>query len=256
MVKSHWLNNERASIIHPLYSISMKLGKYRVAKPILDTANYCDFKLRFRDGFGDRYVMRDMLKRGYYVKIPKNPKTVIDIGAHIGPFALAAIRAGAEKVYAFEPEEFNYELLCHNIKINGYENRVECIKLGVGAPGQAKLYIHPSNSGGSSTYLGLVKGLEASKYQTINIISIHDVFKNYNIKYCDLLKVDCEGSDADILNELDEYLIDRIGQISVEIHDRSLVNGFIDKLKKWYETECTNLGERRGGNGWVFRKKR
>ncbi len=233
---------------------SIKPDKFRVEKTILDTEDYCGFKLRFRNDFADRYVMRDMLKRDY-TKIPKNPKTVIDIGAHIGLFTLAAFRSGAEKVYAFEPEEFNFELLCHNIKINGYEDRVNCIKLGVGTPGQAKLYIHPKNSGASSIYLDADKALETSKFQTIDIISIHDVFKNYNINYCDILKIDCEGSDRDILNELDEDLVTRIGQISVEIHDRSLIKGFVEKLNKWYDAECTNLRRRGGGNAWVFRKK-
>jgi len=233
---------------------SMKSDNFRVEKTIVDTEDYCGFKLRFRDDFADRYIMRDMLKRNY-AKIPKNPKTVIDIGAHIGLFTLASIRAGAKKVYAFEPEESNYELLCHNIKINGYEDRVNCIKLGVGAVGQTKLYIHPKNSGASSIYLDADKALEAGKYQVINIISIHDVFKNYDINYCDILKIDCEGSDRDILNELDEDLVSRIGQISVEIHDRSLIEGFVEKLKKWYAAECTNLGRRGGGNAWVFRKK-
>lgn len=234
----------------------MKANVYRAVKTIIDIEDYCGFKLRYRKDSGDGFVMRDMLKRDYYIKIPKNPKIVIDIGAHIGPFALAAVRAGAEKVYAFEPEEYNYELLCHNIKINGYEDRVECIQLGVGAPGQVKLYNHPSNTGGSSIYLSADKRLDAYNYQTISIISIHDVFKKYNIQYCNLLKVDCEGSDRDILNELDEYLVEKIGQISVEIHDRSLIDGFVDKLKKWYEAECTNSGERGGGNGWVFRRKK
>ena len=234
--------------------ILSKSNEFRVKKTILDTEDYCGFKLRFRDDFADRYVMRDMFKRNY-ARIPKNPKTVIDIGAHIGLFTLAAIRAGAEKVYAFEPEEFNYELLCHNIKINGHNDRVDCIKLGVGTAGQAKLYIHPNNSGASSIYLDADKALEASKYQIINIISIHDVFKNYDISYCDILKIDCEGSDRDILNELDENLVNRIGQISVEIHNRSLIVGFVDKLKRWYDAECTNLDRRGGGNAWVFKKK-
>lgn len=238
-----------------LNTLGIKSDEFRVQKTVLETKDYCGFKLRFRDDFADRYIMRDMLKRDY-TRIPKDPKTVIDIGAHIGLFTLAAIRAGAKKIFAFEPEEFNYELLCHNMKINGYEDRVDCINLGVGTAGQSKLYIHPANSGASSIYLAADKRLESDKYQIINLISIRDVFKNYGIKYCDLLKIDCEGSDKDILNDLDEDLIGRIGQISVEIHDRSLIEAFVEKLKKWYEAECTNLGARGGGgNAWVFRKK-
>jgi FkbM family methyltransferase len=233
----------------------MRSNNFRIVKPILDTNNYCGFKLRFRDGFADRYIMRDMLKRNYG-NIPQNPKTVIDIGAHIGLFTLAAIRAGAEKIYAFEPEISNFEILCHNIKINGYEERVICIKKGVGAPGETKLYIHPTNSGGSTTYLTLYKDLNSNNYQKIDIISIHDVFDLYNIKYCELLKLDCEGSERDIINEFDYCLASKTGQIYVEIHDKKLIEELVKKLREWYEAECTNPGGHKGGNAWVFTQKR
>lgn len=231
----------------------MKSSNYRIKKPIIDTDNYYGFKLRYRDGFGDRYVMRDMFKRDYG-RIPQKPKTVIDIGAHIGLFSLTAIRAGAEKIYAFEPEIFNYELLSHNMKINGLEDKVLCINKGIGTRGQAKLYIHPINSGGSSTYLGLAKDLTPQNYQIVNLISIRDIFDNYNIKYCDLLKIDCEGSERDIINDLDDDLTSKIEQISLEIHDMQLIESSVEKLKKWYSAECTNLGSRSGKTAWVFRK--
>lgn len=233
----------------------MKSGNYRISKTIIDTDNYCGFKLRYRDAFADRYVMRDMLGRDY-ARIPPNPKIVIDIGAHIGLFTLAAIRVGAKKIYAFEPEASNYEILCHNMKINGYANRVMCINKGVGTPGEAKLFIHPTNSGGSSTYTGLYKGLDLENYQTINLISIHDVFNIYDIKYCDLLKSDCEGSERDIIDELDEALINKIGQVSVEFHDRKLIDKYVNRLRKWYQdVECTNREQGyKGGTAWVFKR--
>lgn len=231
----------------------MKSGKYRIAKPIIDNENYCGFKIRHRDAYGDRYSMRDMLKRDY-TKIPSNPKTVIDIGAHIGMFSLAAIRSGAEKIYAFEPEASNFEILCHNMKINGFEKRVTCVNKGVGKAGKAKLYIHPFNGGGSSTYT-LDNRLDVNNYQIVDLISISDVFDNYNIRYCDVLKLDCEGSERDILNDLDEDFISKIGQISVEIHDSTLIGGIVTKFSKWYSAECMNLESRSKGNAWVFKKR-
>jgi FkbM family methyltransferase len=232
----------------------MESNNYRVVKPILDTDNYCGFKIRYRKDFSDRYIMIDMLKRNYGNIFP-NPKTVIDIGAHIGLFTLAAMRAGAEKVFAFEPEVSNYELLCHNIKVNGFGKKVKCIKMGVGTRGKAKLYIHQNNSGGSSTDISIDKRLNPDNFQIIDVISIHDVFDSYKIKFCDLLKLDCEGSEKNIINEIDEALAGKIGQISVEFHYTNLIDEFVDKLSKWYKAECTNPGIHKGGNAWVFTRK-
>jgi len=274
----------------------MRPNNYRVVKPILDTDNYCGFKLRFRDGFADRFIMRDMLKRNYG-NIPPNPKVVIDIGAHIGLFTLAAIRSGAEKIYAFEPEASNFELLCHNMEINGYKERVICINKGVGIPGKAKLYIHPTNSGGSSSDLAESESLNPDNYQVIDIISIHQVFDLYDmklpnltvgvsspsassgakslrsensfatptglrsvysrrgIKYCDLLKIDCEGAEKDIINEFDDDLAKKIGQITVEFHYRNLMDELIVKLSKWYKAECINKTSHKGGYAWLFKPK-
>lgn len=227
------------------------MNNYRVVKPLIDVRDYCGFKLRFRDGFADRFVLRDVLKRdNAYARLAPNAKTVIDIGAHIGMFSLAAVNLGAEKVYAFEPEESNYELLCHNIKINGLENRVVCVNKGVGFPGETKLFIHPTNSGGSSTLIEINKDLNQQNYQTVEIISIHDVFRDYKIEHCDLVKIDCEGNEKDIINDLDDGLARKIDQLSIEFHDIELVNKLILRLQKWYRARCVNPGKY--GNSWIF----
>ena len=51
---------------------------------------------------------------------------VVDIGSNIGYYTLIAakILGSSGKVYAFEPEPNNYELLLKNIEVNGYTNIV------------------------------------------------------------------------------------------------------------------------------------
>jgi len=223
------------------------MSEYRVNKRINKDIEYYGFKFRTRRNFFDKKIIEEVLSGRTNYFLPENPKIIIDIGANIGAFSLLAAKAGAE-VYAFEPEKFNYEVLCHNVEINGYSNRIHSINLGVGASGEAKLYLHEKNSGAPSSYLTTSRDLEELKYQTVNFISIHDVFNHYKIDYCDVLKLDCEGSEKDIIGDLDNILFDKIGQIDVEFH--GLGKWLRRKLRRWYKKE--------EGTGhpklWVFKK--
>ena len=206
------------------------------------------FKMRTRRHFFDDRIIRACLdeSRDIY-RMPKEPKCIIDVGANIGCISLIAARRGAN-VFAFEPYSENYETLKHNVEVNGYADKINCIKLGVGKPGPTKLYIHPSNSGAVSCYLNQ-GGLDENVYEDIDVISIQDVFYKYDIAYCDLLKLDCESSENDIIRDLDDRLVARIGQISLEFHDKKLIPELLEILSKWYIPENTKRYE------WTFRKK-
>lgn len=206
-----------------------------------------DFILKTRVNYYDEKIINDELSDIY--KIPDNPKIVIDIGSHIGITSLMVAKKGAKIIYAFEPNNFNFEILQYNVKVNGFQDKIHCIKKGVGKPNKkVKLYIHPSMSGTHSTYL-TQKGLTIDNYEEIEIISIKDVFKNYNIEHCSLLKMDCEGSEEDIIMDFDDELANKINQISLEFHNKKIIQYLVDKLSKWYTSKNTHRYE------WVFRKK-
>ena len=77
---------------------------------------------------------------------------VLDIGANIGYYSLIAARiVGREgKVYAFEPEPRNYELLVKNIDLNGYSNVVPIQKAISNRCGKVELFIDRVNLGAHS----------------------------------------------------------------------------------------------------------
>jgi len=209
---------------------------------------FAGFKIRTRYYYCDHSVVREILGNEDSYRLPNNPKLVVDIGANIGLVSLVMARRGAE-VYAYEPESDNYETLLHNVWVNGYGERVRCIREAVGNPKNTKLYVHPKASGCTSFFTDFIGGFDG-EYQTVKTVSIHDVFKDKG--YCDLLKIDCEGSEKDIINDFDDGLAGKVGQISVEIHDKKLLPGLVEKLSKWYDAECT---DNKKGRIYIFKKK-
>ena len=87
-------------------------------------------------------------------KLLKPGMNCIDIGANLGYYAVRMAREvgpGGGKVFAFEPDNFSYELLERNIKENRAEEIVTAFHLAAGgATAEATLYRHPNpvNFGG------------------------------------------------------------------------------------------------------------
>lgn len=223
----------------------------KVDRPYLPDKNIFGFKMRTRRRYYDDKILNEELdpEKNIY-RIPENPKVVIDIGAHIGGTALWAAKAGAI-VFAFEPELYNFETLKYNVRRNRLHESIHCFNLGVGKPGRAKLFVHWNASGTTSTYPHHFKGKEnEALHQVASFISLRDVFNNYNIDHCDLLKMDCEGSEEDIIRELDDEMVSKIDQISVELHQlRSVRHELVTILHQWYDSENPKKHE------WIFRKK-
>jgi FkbM family methyltransferase len=207
----------------------------KINHPILPDKEFFGYKIRTRKKFFDEKIINSTLdeSRDIY-QIPRDAKVVIDVGANIGCVSLRAARHGAA-VYAFEPELYNFETLCYNVKINNLSDKIECMNLGVGNPGEAKLFMHPYNSGAMSSREQNSRRQIIDNPEICNFISIKDVFNDYNIGYCDFLKLDCEGSEEEIIRDLDDDLVKKIGQISVEFHGGRIIRKeMLAKLSKWF----------------------
>jgi FkbM family methyltransferase len=75
--------------------------------------------------------------------------TAVDVGAHLGHFALALAASGFDEVHAFEPIPDMYRRLQHNLELNArLADRVIAHPLGVSdAPGSAAFTVRPDSPG-------------------------------------------------------------------------------------------------------------
>jgi len=132
---------------------------------------------------------------------------VVDVGANIGYYTvLLADKVGKNgKVYAFEPDKTNFEILVKNIKENNLEN-VVAVNAGVGSKSETKiLYKSKENLGDHKLYEThppcghppLKKGGQNDlDEELIKIIKLDDYFKNIKI---DLMKVDTQGWEPEVI---------------------------------------------------------
>jgi FkbM family methyltransferase len=142
---------------------------------------------------------------------------IIDIGAHIGFFAIyTALRFPHVKIHSFEPFPENYELLQQNLERNGITN-VRTYPLGVSGSGRPlEMVTNPQNSGHSTCYS---RTLEYDRTTGIPSTTLDHIFDSLGVDKCKLLKIDCEGSEYEIL--FSARSLAKIEYLSGEFHQNA-----------------------------------
>jgi FkbM family methyltransferase len=131
------------------------------------------------------------------------PDLIIDVGANIGSFTCLAARLHPNaKVYAFEPQHDIANILRSNLQINGI-TEVDVIVSPVTRDGRTVQFWTQAGSGSSSICLSANSGATEMRSVTLDRIPFRQ-FQNA------FVKLDCEGSEAEIL----EWLCDNADSLS------------------------------------------
>lgn len=159
-------------------------------------------------------------------------KTILDIGANHGLATIILAKQNPNsKVYCFEPNSKLYEIILVNIKDNELQNVVAYNK-AVNS-NKSLFLIENAKVSGAST-VGYDKTQMENFYRNYGIsqveiecISIDEFLSEEKIDNIFLMKIDCEGSEFDILTKSELLFKDiKIENIVGEFHDLSY---FYDK---------------------------
>lgn len=133
--------------------------------------------------------------------IAEAPATVIDVGAHIGGFCLLARELwSATRVVACEADPENFELLERHTR----SRAIEAVQAAIVGDDVREVEFNcvvdkvTGNSGGGSC----VRIEPGSRKRRVPALSIVKLWNLKTIASCDLLKLDCEGSEMSILRAL------------------------------------------------------
>lgn len=138
-------------------------------------------------------------------------RTVIDIGANIGTFALIAAELGAKQIFAVEPVKDTFNTLLSNIVRTGHACIIPLKKVVTDKSGETFNISLKSNSGHNSMYN------ITDTFETVPTITLHDLMQKTSDDNI-LLKVDCEGAEYDILLSASVEDMNRINKVILEIH--------------------------------------
>ncbi|MGI0058014.1 MAG: FkbM family methyltransferase [Nitrosarchaeum sp.] len=134
----------------------------------------------------------------------KQGDVVIDIGANIGYFTLifAKLVGDKGKVFAFEPDPTNFELLKKNVEINGYKNVVLEQKALSDNQGKMMLSLNKVNTAGHQLDF---KNEKSSNSVEVDVLSLDKYFSKHIIDI-NFIKMDVEGAESNIIQGMTNIL--------------------------------------------------
>lgn len=154
----------------------------------------------------------------------------LDVGANIGNHALSISRY-VDKMVAFEPITFVYDVLCKNIKANALTN-IDVYNLALSASNEEKdILINMSGNIGNST---LESKDSEDKFAVAKIKAVKgdDFFKLKDITDISMIKIDVEGHELHVLEGLKEIIRDNRPFIELEWNNKNVINGFNQFFRK------------------------
>lgn len=164
------------------------------------------------------FLFFEIFANGCYRKCVRLPDAgvIVDIGANVGAFVLdCAIRRPNLTFMAYEPNPVAFQQLARNVDINQLGTRVQLFNEAVsGTGGELRMWCSGSSLESSLTppaHAG------AGEWKTVHAVPLSRVVQRAG--RIALLKIDAEGSEADILEDADA--LRHVAAVVGEHHDRT-----------------------------------
>ncbi|HYT37778.1 MAG TPA: FkbM family methyltransferase [Ktedonobacteraceae bacterium] len=187
---------------------------------------------------------------------------VVDVGAHVGVFAIFAASMTYNKVYAFEPFPSNYEILAKTVAINGLKQIIPQQAAVSDKVGTAVLQLSPISS--TRHFLSDSKILQTLEdYQTrsesfpfakvmpgelkdtleVPTVTLPEIMDKNHIEQIGFLKLNCEGAEGLILNATPIKYLKKIRQIYLHFHKHLSPTDPNEMRKRLEESGLTTILE-------------
>jgi len=179
----------------------------------------------YRSGSADPFVLYQVLlksgkKAEYYLPPAVRPKIILDIGSNIGASIIYFHRQFPDaKIFGFEPHSDTFRILQKNV---AHLPGVMVFNYGLGATHQRiavradNVNFGAFNTGGRFKDRG-----HPSATVECEVRRLDDVLREIGIAQVDLIKIDCEGAEADVFSTLPAEILNHCQWIVGEFHDHT-----------------------------------
>src|SRR5205085_4521383 len=191
----------------------------------LDRLRWSGRDIFYRSGSADPFVLYQVLlksgkKAEYYLPPAVRPKIILDIGSNIGASIIYFHRQFPDaKIFGFEPHPDTFRILQKNV---AHLPGVMVFNYGLGASHQ-RITVRADNVNfGAFNTRGSFKdrGHPAAPVEC-EVRRLDDVLRELDIEQIDLIKIDCEGAEADVFSTLPDEILKHCQWIVGEFHDHT-----------------------------------
>lgn len=191
---------------------------------------------------------------------------VLDVGGHIGSFGAKVKELWPDaKVIAFEPNPESSHLYQQNVEAMivpyavSYDAGKTCLADDVECPGSGVL-IKPDDLRSDGTFLTDAASFAGREHRIsvkgVKTVTLEQVLKGFEGQI-DLLKLDCEGSEIDILQNLSDGIAQKVKRIVGEYHYGAGFQAFANLVKaKFPDFEVIQTREYTSSRGGFAASKR
>ena len=184
--------------------------------------------------------MADVYEIDALVKMLPARPVVIDIGANAGFFDIQLLsKIDRATIYAYEPMPANVQTLRHTLQQNPrLERSVRLFQMAVTGLPLDHLDLFAEAEENNQVVASMFAGFNENNTRTITVpcITLTDIIRTNDLTSIDLLKMDCEGSEYDIIYHTAPELLRRIGRMVVEVHDVDKDRNNIDAINVYIES--------------------
>ena len=189
-----------------------------------------------------------ILDDDYGVKCFDNPKLVVDVGGNAGLFSIwVALNWPQSEIKSYEPDPQIFSFLQQNSKAFGFQAN----NAGVGkSSGRAELLLNNESRLNTMDFSGS-PSRDSCTSVSVKILSLTEILGEN--KYIDVLKLDCEGSEWEIFEDVSVFK--KVKKIVMEYHlieDKSLSQ--LMEVTGALGFRCVHLSKNEGfGIAWFER---
>lgn len=153
---------------------------------------------------------------------------VLDIGGNHGNFSLEILNRFNCYVECFEPDLDGFLYISHRLL---HEKFVVHHRAVAGETGVRNFFRAGAISGGNSilpNHDEYAKQGENATTLPVFVLSLESILRR--LPRIDLLKLDCEGSEIEIIERTSDQALSKIGQITIEFHKFCFPDMTVDKI--------------------------
>lgn len=156
-------------------------------------------------------TLKEIKEHTFFEELLKNELTVIDLGACRGEFINEIDNMyNVKKAILVEPNPTNFNQLINKENYVLYNNLISHNEGEI-----ITFWEDPNSPYNGSTIFNYFNGIK----HEITSITLEKIIEDNNIEYIDILKIDIEGSEYELLENIDSGILDKVCQITVEFHD-------------------------------------